>query len=57
VGGLFFRPFPDHAFMKKTGYRHVLKKSGYFDRARVFRVTIKFEFAINHSIQFIATPQ
>jgi hypothetical protein len=25
--------------------------------ARVFRVTIKFEFAINHSIQFIAKPQ
>jgi hypothetical protein len=25
--------------------------------ARIFRVTIKFEFAINHSIQFIATPQ
>jgi hypothetical protein len=35
-----------------------LKKMGdAASTARVFRVTIKFEFAINHSIQFIATPQ
>jgi hypothetical protein len=62
VGGLFFRTISVIRCIpcEKTSAIAMFFKKKMGDaastEARIFRVTIKFEFAINHSIQFIATP-